>query len=144
MILLDTNVISALMRSEPEPAVVSWLDEQPAESIWTTSVTVFEVHTGLELLKPGPRRRQLEQAFEQLLSDELEGRVQSFDRAAALAAGSIAANRQRAGRTLEIRDIQIAGIATARRATLSTRNTRHFEGLGIDLIDPWSIQSGER
>lgn len=138
MILLDTNVVSALMRRDPEPDVVAWLDDQPAESIWTTSITIFEVRTGLELLKPGRRREQLESAFDKLLSDELEGRVQSFDQAAALAAGSIAAERQSSGRTLEIRDVQIAGIATARKAILATRNTRHFDGLGIELVDPWS------
>jgi len=138
MILLDTNVVSALMRRNPVATVVGWLDQQPAESIWTTSITVFEVRTGLELLAPSRRRQQLERAFDELLAEELERRVQSFDQAAAVAAGTIAAQRQSAGRTVEIRDVQIAGIATARRATLATRNTRHFDGLGIDLVDPWS------
>src|SRR5580704_10549263 len=114
------------MQREPDPAVVTWMDNQPAESIWTTAITVFEVRTGLELLQAGRRRRQLEQAFEQLLAEDLEGRVQSFDQTAALAAGSIAASGQRAGRTVEIRDVQIAGIVTARKATLATRNLRHF------------------
>jgi predicted nucleic acid-binding protein len=138
MILLDTNVISALMRRGPDPAVVTWLDGQPAESIWTTSITVFEVRTGLELLKPSRRRQKLEQAFDALLTEELDRRVQSFDQSAALAAGSIAAKQQRAGQTLEVRDLQIAGIATSRRATLATRNTRHFQGLQIALVDPWT------
>lgn len=138
MILLDTNVISALMRRDPDAAVVSWLDAQAAESIWTTSITVFEVKTGLHLLTPGRRRRNLERAFDALLSDELDGRIQSFDTAAAIAAGEIAAERQRAGRPVEIRDVQIAGIVSARRAQLATRNTRHFTDLGIALIDPWS------
>jgi len=138
VILLDTNVVSGLMQRDPDPAVVTWLDGQPAESIWTTSITVFEVRTGLELLEPSRRRRQLEQAFEQLLAEELERRVQSFDQAAAFAAGSIAAGRKRAGRSLEIRDVQIAGIATARKATLATRNVRHFEELSVDSVDPWS------
>lgn len=139
MILLDTNVISALMQRTPDPAVVSWLDNQPAESIWTTSITVFEVQTGLELLDPGRRRRQLQDAFERLLADELQGRVQPFDQPAAIATGRIAAERQRAGRTVEIRDVQIAGITTVRRATLATRNTRHFEATGINLINPWTL-----
>lgn len=142
MILLDTNVVSALMQRQPDPAVVEWLDGRPAESVWTTSITVFEVRTGLELLDPGRRREELEQAFEQLLAEELAGRVQPFDQAAALAAGGIAANRQRAGRSLEVRDVQIAGIAAARKATLATRNTRHFEDLAVDLVDPWSAHSG--
>lgn len=137
MILLDTNVLSALMLRQPDPSVVTWLDAQPAESIWTTSITVFEIQTGLELLKAGRRRTHLEKAFEQLLSEELDGRVQSFDRAAALAAGTLAAARQRAGLSMEVRDVEIAGIALARRATLATRNVRHFTDLGVDLADPW-------
>ena len=138
MILLETNVLSALMLRKPDATVVAWLDAQPAESIWTTAITVFEIQTGLELLPAGRRRTGLEHAFEQLLTDELDGRVQSFDRAAALAAGTIAAARQRAGQTMEVRDVEIAGIAVARRATLATRNTRHFADLGVDLVDPWT------
>ncbi len=137
MILLDTNVLSALMRREPDQAVVTWLDEQPSESIWTTSITVFEVRMGLDLLTKGRRRSRLEQEFDRLLAQDLDGRVQLFDRAAANAAGTIAASRQRAGRTVEIRDVQIAGITSTRKATLATRNVRHFEGLGIHLLDPW-------
>lgn len=137
MILLDTNVLSALMQREPDQAVVAWLDEQPSESVWTTSITVFEVRMGLELLADGRARRRLEKEFDRLLGDDLDGRVQLFDRAAADAAGTIAAERQRAGRTVEIRDVQIAGIASARKATLATRNVHHFEGLGIHLVDPW-------
>lgn len=137
MILLDTNVLSALMQHEPDQAVVAWLDEQPSESVWTTSITVFEVRMGLELLADGRRRRRLEQEFDRLLDDDMDGRVQLFDRPAADAAGTIAAERQRIGRTVEIRDVQIAGIASARKATLATRNLRHFEDLGIHLVDPW-------
>ncbi|HYB22196.1 MAG TPA: type II toxin-antitoxin system VapC family toxin [Solirubrobacteraceae bacterium] len=137
MILLDTNVLSALMQREPDQAVVAWLDEQPSESVWTTSITLFEVRMGLELLADGRRRKRLEQEFDRLLDEDLEGRVQLFDRAAADAAGTIAAKRQQAGRTVEIRDVQIAGITSARKANLATRNIRHFEGLGIHLVDPW-------
>ncbi|MDN4517191.1 MULTISPECIES: type II toxin-antitoxin system VapC family toxin [Mycobacteriaceae] len=137
MILLDTNVLSALMQHTPDPVVVAWLDNQPVESIWTTSVTVFEIRTGIELLERGRRRKRLEQIFSQLLAEDLNGRVLPFDQAAALSAGTIAATRQGAGRTVEIRDVQITGIATARRATLATRNSRHFEDTGIDLVNPW-------
>lgn len=138
MILLDTNVLSGLMQHVPDQQLVEWLDDQPVESIWTTAITVFEIRMGLELFAPGRRRQQLEQAFHRLLTEHLEGRIQTFDRTAAMAAGTIAASRQRAGRILEIRDLQIAGIATARRASVATRNVRHFEGLGLDVIDPWS------
>jgi predicted nucleic acid-binding protein len=138
MILLDTNVLSALMRKTPEPAVVDWLDNEPAVSIWTTSITIFEIRTGINLLEHGRRRSQLDRNFTQLLTDDLNGRVQVFDQAAALAAGTIAAEQQRGGRTVEIRDVQIAGIAASRRAVLATRNVRHFEATGIDLVNPWS------
>ena len=138
MILLDTNVISALMQREVEPRVVVWLDSQPPESIWTTSVTIFEVRFGLEILASGRRRRSLEDAFRKMLEEDFEGRIVPFDEAAAQAAGQIAAGQRRSGRPIEIRDVQIAGIAAARKAAIATRNVRHFEGLGLDLIDPWS------
>lgn len=138
MIVLDTNVISALMRDEPDPIVVAWLDGLPPESIWTTSITVFEVRLGLEILAAGKRRRQLEEAFAKALEEEFEGRVLPFDPSAAQAAGRIAAERRRVGRTIEIRDVQIAGIVSARKATLATRNTRHFEECGLVLDNPWS------
>lgn len=138
MIVLDTNVVSALMRREPEPVVVSWLDSLPAESVWTTSVTVFEIRLGLEILVEGRRRRDLEEAFAKALEEDFENRVLPFDEAAAQAAGVIAAERRRAGRSVEIRDVQIAGIAKARKATLATRNTRHFEGCGLVLVNPWA------
>ncbi|MSO84712.1 MAG: PIN domain-containing protein [Rhodospirillales bacterium] len=138
MILLDTNVISALMRRESDPAVVGWLDRLPAESVWITSITIFEVRFGLDLLAAGRRRRQLEEAFVKALAEDFENRVLAFDRAAAEAAAGIAARERRAGRTIEIRDVQIAGIAAARRATLATRNVRHFEGLGVSFVNPWA------
>lgn len=138
MILLDTNVLSALMRREADPVVVAWLDNQPPESIWTTAITVFEIRFGLEILTNGRRRRSLEDAFAKALEEDLDGRVLSFDQTAAEAAAAIAAEQRRAGRPIEIRDVEIAGIAAARKAALATRNTRHFEGTGISLIDPWS------
>jgi toxin FitB len=138
VILLDTNVLSALMRRETDPAVVAWLDAQPPESIWTTSITVFEVRFGLEIMATGRRRRMLEDAFKTMLEEDFEGRVIPFDDAAAHTAARIAAERRRLGATIEIRDVQIAGIAAARKATIATRNTRHFQGLGPPLVDPWS------
>jgi toxin FitB len=139
VIVLDTNVVSALMRHEPDPIVVAWLDGLPPESVWTTSVTVFEVRLGLEILAAGRRRRQLEEAFEKTLEEDFENRVLPFDLAAAEAAGRLAAERRRAGRPVEIRDTQIAGIIQARKATLATGNTRHFEGCGLVLVDPWTV-----
>jgi len=138
VILLDTNVLSALMQRDLDQSVVGWLDGLPAESVWTTSVTVFEVRFGLEILAKGRRRRSLEEALTKALEEDFEGRVLPFDQAAAEAAAMIAAKQRRAGRPVVIRDVQIAGIAAARRATIATRNVRHFEGLGLAIIDPWS------
>lgn len=138
MIVLDTNVVSALMQREADPAVLQWLDGQPSESMWISSITVFEIRFGLELLVSGKRRRTLEDAFDAMLAEDFEGRILSFDEASAQEAGRIAAERRRMGRTIEIRDVQIAGVAVARKAAIATRNTRHFEGLGINLIDPWT------
>jgi predicted nucleic acid-binding protein len=139
VILLDTNVLSVLMQRQPEPRVVSWLDGQPAESLWTSAVTVFEIRFGLEILATGVRRRKLEEAFAALLAEDFDNRVVDFDQSAAEAAAAIAAAQRRIGRAIDIRDVQIAGIASARKATLATRNIRHFEGLDVPLIDPWSV-----
>lgn len=137
MIVLDTNVLSALMQTAPEPRVLSWLDRQPAESVWITSITAFEVRMGLALLPTGRRRQALESAFAQLLAEDLENRVLSFDEAAAGEAATLAAKRQRAGRPVDFRDTQIAGIVLARRAVLATRNLRHFADLAVQVVNPW-------
>ena len=121
VIILDTNVLSALMRIAPDPSVVAWLDRQPAESVWITSITVCEARLGLALLPQGRRRRVLEAAFTRLLEDDLENRVLDFDAAAAGVAATLAAEREKAGRVADMRDTQLAGIAIARRATVATR-----------------------
>lgn len=141
MIILDTNVLSALMRTAPEAAVVRWLDRQPAESIWITSITLFETRLGLALLPKGQRRRSLELAFDRLLEEDLENRVLDFDSVAADEAAALAATRQKAGRPVDMRDTQIAGIALARRATLATRNVRHFQDLSVTVVDPWEARA---
>ena len=137
MILLDTNVLSALMRKEPEITVIRWLDRQPRTSVWTTSVTVFEIRFGLQVMAAGKRQRALADAIELLLAELLERRVAAFDGSAAAHAASVMASRQRKGLTGELRDTMIAGIALATRATLATRNVRHFEGLACPVINPW-------
>jgi hypothetical protein len=139
MMLVDTNVLSAMMRIAVEPAVEQWFDAQSPESVWTTAITVFEIRFGLALLAPGRRRDRLHDAFDIAIDDILGARVLPFDRTAAETAAGIAARQRQIGRPIEIRDVQIAGIAAARKATLATRNTRHFENLGIVLVDPWQI-----
>jgi predicted nucleic acid-binding protein len=138
MIILDTNVISALMRSIPDTQVVSWLNRLPPESLWTTSICVFEIVFGIQSLTVGKRRAFLQIAFENLLQEDLEGRVLEFDAPAAHAAASLSAELRAKGRPVEIRDVFIAGIVTARRGTLATRNIKHFLDTKIPLVDPWS------
>jgi toxin FitB len=140
MIILDTNVLGTLMRTVPDAPVVAWLDRQPAESVWITSITLFEARFGLALLPSGRRRQILEAAFARLLQDDLENRVLDFDSASATEAASLAAARQKSGRPVDMRDTQIAGIALARRAMLATRNVRHFSDLKISIVDPWAAR----
>lgn len=137
MIILDTNVLSALMRPRPEAVVVEWLDRQPADSVWLTSITVFETRFGLALLPKGRRRTGLERAFDRVLAEDLANRILDFDSMAAATAAQLAADRQKAGRAVDLRDTLIAGIALARRATIATRNARHFEGLDVAIVNPW-------
>ncbi|MGH8289456.1 MAG: PIN domain-containing protein [Steroidobacteraceae bacterium] len=116
MIILDTNVLSALMQTSPDVVVVDWLDQQPAESIWITGITLFEAHLAIALLAKGKRQRALVAALDSLLSEELENRVLDFDTSAALEAAALAAARQRHGHPVDVRATQIAGIALARKA----------------------------
>jgi toxin FitB len=137
MIVLDTNVLSALMLERPDRHVVAWLDQQPRISIWTTSVTLLEVRYGLQILTAGKRRSGLVEAFDELL-DKIDHRVLSFDEAAAQEAGDLMVFRQKKGRPGDLRDTMIAGIVLAQHATLATRNTPHFDDLSVPVINPWS------
>ena len=139
MIILDTNILSGIMQDRPDQLVADWLDRQPRESVWSTSVTVYELRFGIELLVTGRKRRRLEAALDRLLDQSLDGRILPFDRTAADAAGKIAAHQRKAGHPADVRDVQIAGITSARRATLATRNTKHFEGIGLSLVNPWDV-----
>src|SRR5262245_28976744 len=125
------------MRTNPEAVVVKWLDRQPPDSVWLTSITVFEARFGLALMPKGRRRNRLERAFDRVLTEDLSSRVLTLDEMAAVTAAQLAAERQRAGRVIDLRDSLIAGIAQAWRATIATRNTRHFEGLDVPVVDPW-------
>ena len=140
MIILDTNVLSALMQQQPDPQVVAWLDDQPAESIWLNSITLFEARYGLALLAPGQRKNMLQERFDQLLQDDLQNRVLLFDANAATHAAQLAADRKARGRPVDMRDTFIAGIALARRATLATRNIRHFDDLSVPVVNPWEYR----
>jgi len=138
MMILDTNVLSALMQQQPDVAVVEWLDRQSADTIWVTSITLFEARYGLKLLAEGQRRTLLEQRFDELVQLDLANRIAVFDVRAAGQAAQLAADRKVRGRPVDIRDTFIAGIAIARGATLATRNAKHFEDLPTPVVNPWA------
>jgi len=137
MTILDTNVISALMQASPDAAVVEWADRQPADELWLTSITVYELRLGLAALPAGKRRRALEEGLILLLAQDLEHRVVDFDAAAATTAASLTVARRKRGRPVDFRDTQIAGIVLARRAILATRNVKHFADLDVPVVNPW-------
>jgi predicted nucleic acid-binding protein len=137
VIILDTNVLSALMRQTPDPDVVAWLDRQPGTSIWTTSVTILEIRYSLQIMASGKRQSLLLQAFEAMLG-KMGHRIASFDAAAANEAAELMAGRHRKGRPGDLRDTMIAGIVIAHHATLATRNTSHFEDLTFPVANPWA------
>jgi predicted nucleic acid-binding protein len=137
MIILDTNVLSALMHQTADKHVVAWLDKQPRTSIWTTSVTVLEIQFGLQILPTGKRRFRLIKAFETVLVDELGRRVAPFDTVAAQHAGDLMASRHKKGTLRGIAGHDDRGIVLACHATLATRNTPHFEDLSVPVVNPW-------
>lgn len=141
MIILDTNVLSALMQTSPEEIVIEWLDRVPAESVWITSITLFEARYGLALLPDGKKRKILTILFEEIVEKDLEGRVLLFDQMASEKAAHLAASRKKNGYTVDMRDTFIAGIALARKATIATRNTKHFRDLRVDVVNPWELMT---
>jgi predicted nucleic acid-binding protein len=136
MIILDTNVVSQLM-TEPDAVVLAWLDRQPWTSLWTTAITVLEIRSGLAVMPVGRRQSNRKAAFDLLIKKNFESRVLPFDHAAAEETASLIGARKRAGRPGELREAMIAGIAVAQRATLATRNVRHFDDLTVPVVDPW-------
>lgn len=137
MILLDSNVISEFMVRSPDERVVTWLDNQARSSVWTTSINVYEIRSGLLAMPAGKRRSTLETAFEQLLRALLQGRIVPFDKTSAEMAAELSADRRRRGRPADQRNTMIAGIVLASHATLATRNTRHFDDIAKSVINPW-------
>ncbi|MEM6676081.1 MAG: type II toxin-antitoxin system VapC family toxin [Planctomycetota bacterium] len=138
MIILDTNVVSEVMRSEPNQAVLRWLDRQPASSLWVTAITCYEVEFGIHRLAKGRRRDALERGFQALVAEDLGGRVLALDASAALAAGAVGAALQAEGRTVDVRDLMITGIARVRQATVATRNVADFED-ACEVVNPWDV-----
>jgi predicted nucleic acid-binding protein len=138
VIILDTNVVSALMTDEPDPVVTDWLDLRAPESVWTTSITIFELRFGIERLPASRKRRELEDQFERVIHDDMQRRVLALDDNAAREAAILSARRKTRGTAVDTRDTMIAGIAISRRAELATHKVRHFRDLGLPVIDPWA------
>lgn len=137
MIVLDTNVISELMRREPDAGVTAWIGEQPMASLFTTTLTQAEIFYGLALLPEGRRRDALLAAVRPVFEDDLAGRVLPFDTDAALAYPEIAAGRRKGGHPISQIDAQIAAIVRSRGAGLATRNVSDFADCGIAIVNPW-------
>ena len=137
MVVIDTNIVSELMRAEPSAEVLAWMDDQPPRELFVTAVTEAEVRTGIALLPDGRRRRGLAEACERAFGSLFAGRVLPFDSDAARAYAEIAAARRVLGRPVSQADGQIAAIARSRGMAVATRNIRDFEDMGIDVFDPW-------
>ncbi len=138
MIVLDTNVLSELMRDEPDARITAWLDAFPRKDIWITAISIFELRFGIELHAKGRRRSQLEHSLAQILNAGFRERILNFDEKAANAAALISAKHRLVGHSKEVRDTFIAGIAMSQNADLATRNVRHFRDMNIHVINPWS------
>ena len=137
MILLDTNVLSELMKPAPEPLVIQWLDAQLDSQVFLTAVTKAEIELGIALLPNGKRKKGFT-GLASALFDEFQDRILPFDASAASYYANLVANARRAGRTLSVEDAQIAAITEANRLTLATRNSKDFEFIpDLPLINPW-------
>jgi len=141
VIVLDTNVLSELMRTTPTARVVHWLDRQPATSLFITAITQAEILHGIELMPKSKRRDLLAEVARTIFEDNFADRVLSFSGDAAAHYAAIAVARRRAGRPIAAFDAQIAAIVRSHAASLATRNTDDFDGCGIDVIDPWTTRS---
>ncbi len=139
MIVLDTNVISEVMRPTPDASVLAWLRAQPVETLTVTSITLAEISYGLHRLPSGRRRLGLEEKFQTFIEKGFAERILPFDAASASLYGEIVTGRERAGRPMDALDAMIAAIVRARKATLATRNGADFADCGIDFLNPWAV-----
>ena len=137
MILLDTNVISELMRGQPSTTVLDWFGQHDAAQLYISAITEAELRTGIAILPEGQRRDRLQMALDAMIEQDFQTRILPFDSPAARAYADIAARRRAAGRPIAEADCQIAAIAMAAGAPVATRNVKDFDGCGVTVINPW-------
>ena len=137
MLMLDTDMLSAMMSAEPVRQVADWILDQPSEALFTASVCQAEILSGIAILPNGRRRADLEEAVRAMFADDFRGRVLPFDTEAAAAYAEVFAARRRAGRPAGTIDLMLAAIARVRGASIVTRNVADFEGVGLTIINPW-------
>jgi predicted nucleic acid-binding protein len=138
VIILDTNVISELVRREPSPVVLRNLRRLPSNDLYTTAIAEAEIRFGLAILPRGRKHTALRNQLDLILKQEFAGRILPFDSAAAEAYAALVAARRAAGRPISVFDGQIAAITLIRGATLATRNLSDFRDLKFPLLDPWA------
>ncbi len=141
MIVLDTNVLSEAMRQQPSSQVMAWLSAQPAQSLFTSTITRSEILYGIALLPEGKRRNSLHEVATAIFTEDFAGRVLFFDNSAADAYAGIAAKRHQIGHPISQFGAMVAPIAYSRGAQVATRNTKDFKACGVTLIDPWTKPS---
>lgn len=137
MILLDTNVLSELMKAKPAPEVVAWIDQQPAGKLYISAITVAEILYGIARLPDGKRKTSFADLARLMFDEDFAGRILPFDTEAASRYASLAAASEAQGRVADMADAQIAAIAALYDAPVATRNVRHFDHLGVSVINPW-------
>jgi predicted nucleic acid-binding protein len=138
VIVLDTNVLSEIVKPFPAGEVLRWMDAQNPADVFTTSITVAEMLSGVEALPPGKRRSQLSAGVEKIFVQEFPGKILPFAEDAARLFATIVASRNSSGRPISQFDGMIAAIALSHHAAVATRNTADFEGCGVHIINPWS------
>ena len=138
MFLLDTNVVSELLRASPDPGVEAWVGDCPATELYFSAIGEAELRYGVAIMPAGRRQAALASAIEGILREDFAGRVLPFDSAAALVYAEFASGRRRGGRPIGEADCQIAAIARSRGMAVATRNVRDFEDIEIKVVDPWT------
>ncbi|MDR3754391.1 MAG: type II toxin-antitoxin system VapC family toxin [Terracidiphilus sp.] len=137
MILLDTNVVSELMRERPDPAVRAWFQQYPQIEVWTTSVVIAEMLAGIETMPAGRKQKTLHEAIEGMILSDFRGQILPFNLPAARRYAQILAARRKMGRPIREMDAQIAAIASVHGATLVTRDVNDFANCNLTVVNPW-------